>query len=199
MPRLGLALRGRRSRGARRALTAGRGSHRRLIAVPYNAGHETELELLIVVVLGLSGSPWARWQPANRQVPVTLPPASSRGERARPADPADFTTRITNPWWPMKPGSRWVYRETAPDETVQRVVVTVLPRTKLIANGVAARVVRDVVTEDGRRLRSPTTGLPRIVAGASGTSARPRPSTRTASRCRRRARSRPVSTARRQA
>jgi hypothetical protein len=64
-------------------------------------------------------------------------------------DPADYTTRITNPWWPMRPGSRWVYRETAPDGTRQKVVVTVLARTKLIANGVRARVVRDVVTEDG--------------------------------------------------
>ena len=65
-------------------------------------------------------------------------------------DPADFTTRIDNAWWPMQPGSRWVYRETAPDGTVQRVVVTVLHRTKLIANGVRARVVHDVVTEDGK-------------------------------------------------
>jgi hypothetical protein len=64
-------------------------------------------------------------------------------------DPADFTTRITNPWWPMRPGSRWVYRETDPDGTRQKVVVTVTRRTKLIANGVTARVVRDVVTEQG--------------------------------------------------
>jgi hypothetical protein len=35
------------------------------------------------------------------------------------------------------------------DGTRQKVVVTVLVRTKLIANGVRARVVRDVVTEDG--------------------------------------------------
>ena len=27
-------------------------------------------------------------------------------------DPAEFTNRIDNPYWPMKPGSRWVYRET---------------------------------------------------------------------------------------
>ena len=27
-------------------------------------------------------------------------------------DPADFTTEIDNPYWPMRPGSRWVYRET---------------------------------------------------------------------------------------
>jgi hypothetical protein len=64
-------------------------------------------------------------------------------------NPADFTTRITNPWWPMRPGTRWVYRETDPDGTRQRVVVTVTKRTKLIANGVSARVVRDVVTEKG--------------------------------------------------
>ena len=49
----------------------------------------------------------------------------------------------------MRPGSRWVYRETAPDGTRQRVVVTVTARTKLIANGITARVVHDVVREDG--------------------------------------------------
>jgi hypothetical protein len=64
-------------------------------------------------------------------------------------DPADFTTRIDNPWWPMRPGARWIYRETDPDGTKQRVVVTVTTKTKRIANGITARVVRDVVTEDG--------------------------------------------------
>jgi hypothetical protein len=65
-------------------------------------------------------------------------------------NPADFTTRITNPYWPMKPGNRWVYRETDSEGTRQRVVVTVTNKTKLIANGVTARVVRDVVTEKGQ-------------------------------------------------
>jgi hypothetical protein len=64
-------------------------------------------------------------------------------------DPADFTTEIDNPWWPMTPGSRWVYRETDTEGANQRVVVTVTDRTKTIANGVEARVVHDVVTEDG--------------------------------------------------
>jgi hypothetical protein len=63
--------------------------------------------------------------------------------------PADLTTRITNPWWPMSVGSRWVYRETSPDGTKQRDVVVVLPKTKAMANGVTARVVSDVTTEDG--------------------------------------------------
>jgi hypothetical protein len=70
-------------------------------------------------------------------------------ERVR-LDPGGFTTRITNPWWPMKPGSRWLYRETDPEGSVQRGVVTVLAKTKLVANGVTARVVRDVATEDGK-------------------------------------------------
>jgi hypothetical protein len=57
---------------------------------------------------------------------------------------------IDNPYLPLRPGSRWVYRETTAEKTVQRVVVTVTHRTRLIANGVTARVVHDRVTERGR-------------------------------------------------
>jgi hypothetical protein len=72
-----------------------------------------------------------------------------RGGEHVALDPARLSTRITNPWWPMRPGSRWVYRETDSSGSRQRDVVTVTHRTKLIANGVTARVVRDVATEDG--------------------------------------------------
>jgi hypothetical protein len=72
-----------------------------------------------------------------------------KGSEPVALDPADFTTRITNPYWPMRPGSRWVYRETDSEGARQRVVVTVTNRTKRIANGVTARVVHDVVTEGG--------------------------------------------------
>lgn len=64
-------------------------------------------------------------------------------------DPADFTTEIDNPWWPMTIGSKWVYKETDLQGANQRVEVTVTDKTKKIANGVTARVVRDEVTEDG--------------------------------------------------
>jgi hypothetical protein len=64
-------------------------------------------------------------------------------------NPADFSTRIDNPYWPMRPGSRWVYSETDTEGTKQKVVVTVTHKTKTIANGVKARVIRDVVTENG--------------------------------------------------
>ena len=60
-------------------------------------------------------------------------------------DPADFTTEIDNPYWPMTPGTQWVYRETDPDGDLT-VHVTVTSQTKRIANGIEARVVRDTVS-----------------------------------------------------
>ena len=72
-----------------------------------------------------------------------------KGREAVHLDPADFTTKIDNPYWPMRPGSRWVYRETDPEGAKQRVVITVARQTKRIANGVTARIVHDVVTEHG--------------------------------------------------
>jgi hypothetical protein len=61
-----------------------------------------------------------------------------------------FSTHIDNAYMPMSPGSRWVYHETAADGTSQRVVVKVTRQTKLIANGVTARVVRDTATSKGQ-------------------------------------------------
>lgn len=72
-----------------------------------------------------------------------------RGSEPVVLDPADFSTTIDNPYWPMKPGTRWVYRETDPEGGELRVVVRVTNQVKRIANGVLARVVRDTVTEDG--------------------------------------------------
>ena len=63
---------------------------------------------------------------------------------AAPA-PADFSTTITNPYLPMRVGSRWVYREGS-----ARDVVTVTNRTKLTASGVTTRVVHDVTREHGQ-------------------------------------------------
>jgi hypothetical protein len=65
-------------------------------------------------------------------------------------DPADFSTDITNPYWPMQPGTKWVYRETDTTGKKQKVVITVTNKTKTIANGVRARVIRDVATEGGK-------------------------------------------------
>jgi hypothetical protein len=70
--------------------------------------------------------------------------ALPRGAESVKIDPADFTTRIDNPYLPLAPGSKWIYREGE-----QRVVVTVSTKTKTIA-GIEARVVHDVATEHGK-------------------------------------------------
>jgi hypothetical protein len=71
-----------------------------------------------------------------------------QGDEPVRLEPAEFTTRIDNPYWPMKPGTRWTYRETE-DGSVQKVVVIVTHETAQLADGVTTRVVRDTQTEDG--------------------------------------------------
>jgi hypothetical protein len=68
------------------------------------------------------------------------------GRTAVHLDPADFTVKIDNPYYPLRSGDRRVYLETAPDGTRQRIVDEVLNKTKVIADGVTARVVRSTVT-----------------------------------------------------
>jgi hypothetical protein len=65
-------------------------------------------------------------------------------------DPKQFSTTIDNPFWPMRPLTRWTFHEV--DErgevTVDTVIVTEL--TKRMANGVVARVVRDTARLHGQ-------------------------------------------------
>jgi hypothetical protein len=86
---------------------------------------------------------------AKPAAPAAQPFTPPQGGEPVQLDPTQFTTRIDNRWWPMRPGSRWVYRETDGQGTPQRVVVTVTDKTKPII-GIQARVVHDVVTEDGQ-------------------------------------------------
>ncbi len=67
-------------------------------------------------------------------------------------DPDDFSTRINNVYWPMRPGTTWKYRESTADST-SRVRVTVTHRTKRL-NGVRARVVHDVVRGNGQLIEN---------------------------------------------
>jgi hypothetical protein len=82
---------------------------------------------------------------ATAAPPSTLP----QGGEPVVLNPADFSTEITNPYFPLVPGTRFIYREQDAEGTVQKGVTHVTSRTKLIANGITARVVHDVVSEHG--------------------------------------------------
>ena len=43
-------------------------------------------------------------------------------------EPADFSIDIDHPYWPMTPGSRWVYSEKDTEGKQERVVVEVTVR-----------------------------------------------------------------------
>ncbi|MGH2661372.1 MAG: hypothetical protein ACRDH8_00910 [Actinomycetota bacterium] len=94
----------------------------------------------VVLTLGA----WPAGSATAGTCPVTLP----KGSEPVTLDPADFVDQITNPYWPMAPGTRWVYRETDTEGNKQRVEVTVLRRRKPIT-GINATVVHDEVTEHG--------------------------------------------------
>lgn len=96
----------------------------------------TSIAALATAALGLGAGSAVAGLPQGSE-PVTL-------------DPQDFSTTIDNPYWPMKPGTVWVYRGTDTTGTVERVVIRVLKKTKLIANGITARVVLDTVTIKGK-------------------------------------------------
>jgi hypothetical protein len=74
----------------------------------------------------------------------TLP----QGDEPVQLAPADFIAEIDNPYWPMKPGNRWVYNETDAEGNEIQVEVTVTNDKKNIL-GISAAVVHDVVTQDG--------------------------------------------------
>jgi hypothetical protein len=99
--------------------------------------------VLIATTAACGGGKSESGQPAGGT--STLP----RGSEPFKLHPADFTTKIDNPYWPMKPGSHWVYRETNAEGDVQRNDVTVTDRTKTIM-GIEAVVVHDVVRRGGQ-------------------------------------------------
>src|SRR5215203_4680010 len=65
-------------------------------------------------------------------------------------EPTDFTTQVDNPYFPLPVGARWVIRVTDTEGLEQREVITVTDQAKRIADGVEARVVHDVVSEEGK-------------------------------------------------
>ena len=85
-------------------------------------------------------------------VVIWAPWASGAGSTYEPAlDPANFTTTIDNPYFPLPVGRTLVYQGVKDGQT-QEDRVTVTNQTKLVAEGITARVVNDVATHNGTLL-----------------------------------------------
>src|SRR2546423_1751800 len=84
---------------------------------------------------------WAPWASSARP-----------GRKYEPVlNPGTFTTTIDNPYFPLPVGRTLTYRGVKDGQTqVDRVTVT--DQTKIVAEGVTARVVTDVATHDGALL-----------------------------------------------
>ena len=63
-------------------------------------------------------------------------------------DPSQFSPNITNPYFPLKPGTTYIYKGVDEDGKPFEDRVEVLNKTTVI-NGVECRVVKDVVSYDG--------------------------------------------------
>ncbi|HKD97922.1 MAG TPA: hypothetical protein VKB69_10015 [Micromonosporaceae bacterium] len=73
--------------------------------------------------------------------PASPPPAAATGPTF---DPGNFGTVVDNPYFPLKPGSTWVYQGVR-DGVPQKDVVVATGRTKVV-DGVTAVVVTDTAT-----------------------------------------------------
>ena len=82
----------------------------------------------------------------DRSAPPVIDPGDG-GVYAPTLDPENFVDVVDNPYFPLLPGSRWVY-EGDSDGVAERVEVDVVDERRDIA-GISATVVRDTVYVDG--------------------------------------------------
>jgi hypothetical protein len=95
--------------------------------------------LLVISGCGSDDDGSGKTTPGVKTVATDLP----QGSEPVDLDPADFTNDIDNPYWPMRPGSRWVYRGEEGGNEV-RIEVTVTNEKKIV-EGIEARVLLDEV------------------------------------------------------
>jgi hypothetical protein len=106
--------------------------------------------IAIASIAALAGTAEAQSMPTGHQSVENsaVMPASAGGVKVIPLPPSSqFVRHVTNPYFPLKPGSKWVYRGYAADKG-EKIVVRVLKRTRMIA-GIKATVVSDVATLNG--------------------------------------------------
>jgi hypothetical protein len=139
-------------------LASGAGAQSRVISSSTSdiVTKETDMKIRIaVVVTGLvTGIAAAVGVAAPTTAGTTAAKASGgacaqlpHGSEKVHLDPRDFTIKIDNPYWPMRPGTTWKYVERGGGEKAT-VRVHVSHRTKMI-KGIRVRIIHDVVRVDG--------------------------------------------------
>src|SRR3954469_12242639 len=119
----------------------------------FSVKHPRSSSMLVAVALGVLVALALQTVPSSGTSALATRPCPPLPKLAQPVtlDPADFSAKINNPRWPMTVGSRWVYRVTNMETGhVDHDVIKATPRTKVIADGITARVVKDVVSHHGR-------------------------------------------------
>jgi hypothetical protein len=107
--------------------------------------------LLVVACLALGGSGCGSDEDNGKTVSGDGASSLPQGSEPVELDPARFTKRIDNPYWPIapdgSPGRRWVYRGHEGGKDV-KVEVTVTGKRKQV-EGIDALVLVDVVSAQG--------------------------------------------------
>lgn len=85
--------------------------------------------------------------PAASASPDDVIDPGDNGQYAPVIDATNFVDTVNNPYFPLLPGSRWVYNGTSDGEAEQVVVVVTGERRTI--SGISATVVRDTVTIAG--------------------------------------------------
>jgi hypothetical protein len=90
-----------------------------------------------------SSAPTTATTAADSSSSTTATTAAGSGGSTAAIDPADFSTTVDHPYFPLEPGSSLIY-EGSSEDGATRVTVTVLFETKVVM-GVECRVVLDEV------------------------------------------------------
>lgn len=115
-------------------------------------GAATALGLALLVGSGCAGEPGGGGPTGQNQAPVSAVVSAKDFSRSR----FEESTRVTNKWFPLKPGTQYIYEGSAFDDgerIERRVVFTVTDLTKVVA-GVRAVVAWDRDYDNGELVES---------------------------------------------
>ena len=114
--------------------------------------NRTVIRIALAAVTAAAGMALATaWVPAGAAPPAKAEKTIKSGAGPgwpKTLHPSDFVGRVDNPWFPLKPGSRWFYRGVE-GKTHEGNRVHVKHRRKTIL-GVQTTIVHDVVLKHGK-------------------------------------------------